>query len=117
MAKNTNLVAAKAAKNDEFYTRLEDIEQEMRWYAKHFRNKVVYCNCDDAGSQFWTYFHSNFTALDLKKLIATHYEPSGKPSYLITYEGGRDLELSFGKQQPLQSNGDFRSEECISFLH
>jgi len=44
---NTNLHAAKRAKNDEFYTQLENIEAELWHYREHFRGKVVYCNCDD----------------------------------------------------------------------
>ena len=51
MSKNSNLHAAKNAKNDEFYTQLEDIENELRHYKDHFWGKVVYCNCDDAGGK------------------------------------------------------------------
>lgn len=47
MAKNNNLSAAKKAKNDEFYTRIEDIENELRHYKDQFKNKVIFCNCDD----------------------------------------------------------------------
>ena len=45
--KNAPLTAAAAAKNDEFYTQLVDIENELRHYKPHFEGKVVYCNCDD----------------------------------------------------------------------
>ena len=44
---NTNLNNAKREKNDEFYTQLEDIEKELSYYTSHFKDKVVYCNCDD----------------------------------------------------------------------
>ena len=47
MAKNTNLTDAKKAKNDEFYTRIEDIEKELKHYKDFFRGKVVFCNCGD----------------------------------------------------------------------
>lgn len=47
MAKNDNLHKAKDAKNDEFYTRIEDVAEELRHYKKHFEGKVVLCNCDD----------------------------------------------------------------------
>ena len=60
MAKST-LDAAKTNKNDEFYTRLEDIAAELCNYKKHFENKIVLCNCDDPEwSNFWIYFHNNF---------------------------------------------------------
>lgn len=70
MAKNDNLHKAKDAKNDEFYTRIEDVAEELRHYKKHFAGKVVLCNCDDpTWSAFWRYFHLNFAELGLKKLI------------------------------------------------
>lgn len=75
--KNTNLGAAKAAKKDEFYTQLVDIEREMRHYKEFFKDKVVFCNCDDPyESNFFKYFALNFNALGLKKLIATSYASS-----------------------------------------
>ena len=46
MAKRT-IDKAKAAKKDEFYTQLEDINNELRHYREHFRGKTVLCNCDD----------------------------------------------------------------------
>ena len=47
MSLNENLRKARRQKNDAFYTQLSDIENELRHYTAHFRNKVVYCNCDD----------------------------------------------------------------------
>ncbi|NCU42428.1 MAG: modification methylase [Candidatus Moranbacteria bacterium] len=74
---NTNLHKANKAKKDEFYTQLIDIEKELKHYKEQFRNKVVYCNCDDPfESNFFKYFASNFNALGLKRLIATSYKPS-----------------------------------------
>ncbi|NTU66881.1 MAG: modification methylase [Candidatus Moranbacteria bacterium] len=74
---NTNLHKASKAKKDEFYTQLVDIEKELKHYKEQFRNKVVYCNCDDPfESNFFKYFASNFNALGLKRLIATSYKPS-----------------------------------------
>jgi len=74
---NKALNKAKKAKQDEFYTRLEDIEEELRHYKPHFRNKVVYCNCDDPyESNFFRYFVLNFNHLGLKKLITTSYAGS-----------------------------------------
>ena len=56
MAKNKTLNKAKDAKNDEFYTQRSDIENELSHYADHFKDKVVYCNCDDPKeSEFWQF--------------------------------------------------------------
>ena len=78
MADNKLLSKAKDAKKDEFYTQLTDIEKEMRYYRKHFKDKTVLCNCDDPfESNFFKYFVLNFNRLGLKKLIATCY--SGSP--------------------------------------
>lgn len=75
--KNASLGAAKASKQDEFYTQLSDIEKELVHYREHFRDKVVFCNCDDPyESNFFKYFALNFNALGLKKLIATCYDGS-----------------------------------------
>jgi len=72
---NKNLHAAKNAKKDEFYTQLTDIENELKHYRHHFKNKVVYCNCDDPHvSNFFHYFSYNFEDLGLKKLITTCYK-------------------------------------------
>ena len=71
---NSQLSAAKKAKNDEFYTRMTDIEHELVHYRKHFKGKVVLCNCDDPyESNFFKYFALNFNHLGLRKLIATSY--------------------------------------------
>lgn len=74
---SNSLLNAKKAKNDEFYTQLPDIENELKHYKEHFKNKVVFCNCDDPfESNFFKYFAMNFNALGLKKLIATSYASS-----------------------------------------
>lgn len=74
---NTNLHKASAAKKDEFYTQLVDIEKELKHYKEQFQGKVVYCNCDDPfESNFFKYFASNFNALGLKKIITTSYVKS-----------------------------------------
>ena len=77
MARNSDLTVAKSAKKDEFYTQLTDIEKELRHYRKHFKDKVVLCNCDDPfESNFFKYFVLNFNRLGLKKLMATCYTGS-----------------------------------------
>ena len=64
---------AKINKKDEFYTQLIDIEKEVVYYTKHFRDKVVYCNCDDPEySNFWKFFYEHFEELGLKGLNATY---------------------------------------------
>ena len=89
-SKNKNLGIAKVNKNDEFYTQLTDIEKELRYYKEHFKDKVVYCNCDDPyESKFFKYFAMNFEHLKLKKLIATCYIGSpiaNKELILFDYE-------------------------------
>lgn len=120
MAKNNNLRKAQKTKNDEFYTQLSDIENELKYYRPHFVGKVVYCNCDDAReSNFFKFFSMNFEFLGLKKLIATGYKADGKGVKLV-YTGDKN-----GNKYPdfdeievteLEGNGDFRSPECIELL-
>ena len=117
---NSALNAARAAKEDEFYTQLPDIERELYHYSEHFRGKVVFCNCDDPEeSNFWVYFRDNFDRLGLKKLISTHYE-EGKNSYKMELTGARydDGVLNFDNfiTTPLKGDGDFRSEECVEIM-
>lgn len=78
---NCHLTNAKKEKNDEFYTQYIDIQKEIGAYLEYdrntFRNKIVYCNCDDPfESNFFRYFVLNFNKLGLKKLITTSYKPS-----------------------------------------
>lgn len=97
---------AKSRKNDEFYTSYEDIEKEMKYYAHFFKDKTVYCNCDDHYSNFRKYFFDNFDKLGLKRLICTSY-PHG------TLE---DINKDEMQLTVMKGDGDFRSEECIEFL-
>ena len=99
---------AKTNKKDEFYTQLIDIEKEMIHYTKHFKDKIVYCNCDIPGvSNFWKYFHDHFKDLELRELRATYY--SDDASY---YQfDGENTTITH-----LVGNGDFRSDECIKIL-
>ncbi len=85
---NTNLHKANKAKKDEFYTQLVDIEKELKHYKEQFRDKVVYCNCDDPfESNFFKYFANNFNALGLKSLIATSYKPSPIANTQLSFFG------------------------------
>ena len=127
---NRNLRNANRAKKDEFYTQLSDIEKELKHYKNYFKNKIVFCNCDDPRiSNFFHYFSYNFEKLGLKKLITTCYKnqemdlfsknDSEKAIYL-EYEGDKnnnkvpDLEEIGIKY--LKGDGDFRSDECIELL-
>ena len=113
---NENLHKAKEAKNDEFYTQLNDVSEELRHYKEHFKDKIIFCNCDDpTWSAFWRYFHLNFDHLGLKKLISTHYDKE-KPTYKMEYTGGNDNDIEAGVKTPLEGNGDFRNQECIDLL-
>jgi hypothetical protein len=129
-AKNSNFQSAKDSKQDEFYTQLSDIEKELKHYKKHFKGKVVYCNCDDPRvSNFFHYFSHNFEKLGLKKLITTCYknqnldlfsENKSEKAIYIEYLGDKnannmpDLEEIGIKE--LEGDGDFRSPESIELL-
>lgn len=117
MANATHLSNAQKAKKDEFYTQLSDISAEMIHYEEQFKGKTVLMNCDDpTWSNFWHYFHTEFSRLGLKKIIATHYEPNRISSYKMVYEGGKDEDCEIGVRTDLKENGDFRSAECIAIL-
>ena len=116
-AKNANLNKAGLAKEDEFYTKITDIEKEMRHYKEHFRGKIIFCNCDDPQeSNFWRYFELNFDELGLKKLVSTHFEteePSYKLELTADIDGDGKITSKDIIKTPLKQNGDFRSPECI----
>jgi len=117
---NKSLRKANISKNDEFYTQLTDIEKELKHYKNHFKDKIVFCNCDDPEeSNFFNYFCLNFEFLGLKKLITTHFETE-KPSYKleIVKDINKDGKINCVDtiKIPLKQNGDFRSPECIEIL-
>lgn len=121
MLVNVNVNNVKNAKNDEFSTRLGDIEKELNTYDPAvFKDKTIFCNCDDStSSNFWIFFHMNFHRLGLKKLIATHYNSDGSPSYAMTYDSKDpkdDVDFDKGTKIPLKGDGDFRSDECIELV-
>ena len=129
-SQNKNLHKAKKGKNDEFYTQLTDIERELKHYKNHFKDKVVYCNCDDPRvSNFFHYFSYNFEKLGLKKLITTCYKNQSadlfstndkESAIYLEYNGDKN-----GNNVPdpeeigihhLKGDGDFRSKESIELL-
>lgn len=143
--KNTNLQIAKNVKDDEFYTTYETIEKEIKHYVAHFENKVVLCNCDDPyESNFSKFFINNFNNLKLKRLICTSFSLSKITGTQLTLEDTVDKKVAdnYGfvldithidekklskngiphflkeerKIKKLNGNGDFRSDECLTYL-
>ncbi|GHT09727.1 putative adenine-specific methylase [Planctomycetales bacterium] len=134
-SKNTNLNSAKKEKNDEFYTQLTDIANELRHYRRHFQGKTVLCNCDDPRvSNFFRYFFSSFCDIGLKKLIAVCYknlnpdlfsQHKDEQAVYCIYDGkGRTSDMGYNLEEFLKQNewgtlkgdGDFRTDECIELL-
>ena len=127
---NSNLHKAKNAKQDDFYTQLVDIEKELKHYKKHFKDKVVSCNCDDPRvSNFFHYFSYNFEQLGLKKLLTTCYKNQERDLFsqndceqaiYLEYRGDRNNNRVPDPQEigikALQGDGDFRSQESIALL-
>ena len=137
------LIRAKVKHFDEFYTRMEDIADELPYYKRHFRDKTVYCNCDDPlSSNFFRYFVQNFHSFGLKKLIATccsfgtaqaSHTPktpsSGRalkavvtsvPTGELPLAGEADIRALLVREgnelSVLTGDGDYRSPECLALL-
>lgn len=127
-ATNKLLHKAKKSKSDEFYTQLVDIENELEHYKSHFKNKIVYCNCDDPRiSNFFKYFVKNFKEFELKKIITACYREQENDLFnLVENEKGFFFEYAeeFYKDNNEKSinithfkgDGDFRSKESIELL-
>ena len=127
---NRTLHIAKSSKKDEFYTQLSDIESELKHYNEHFKNKVVFCNCDDPRiSNFFNYFSYNFENLGLKKLVTTCYKNQDKDLFgqeesenavFLEYTGDKNGNKIPDAEEigvkPLKGDGDFRSKESIDLL-
>lgn len=132
--KNKNLSKARNRKNDEFYTRLEDITAEMQHYKQHFSGKVIYCPCDKlfnvGRSNFGRYFLGKFHSLGIKKLICTQYNPNGfgvateydfeKCGIKWEYNGekadGDFIDESEIDTYFLKGDGSFDSPECREIM-
>lgn len=127
ITKKLLLDKARKVKNDEFYTRIEDVEKELAMYpAKIWKDKVVFCNCDDAvgsnrdytdSSAFALYFIKHFFRLRLKKLICTHYGSkadlfnAGAKGYIFTKEGASEI-----LDTPKNYSGGFEEAESLRIL-
>lgn len=128
VTRKTLLDKAMRVKDDEFYTRMEDVEKELSMYpAKIWKDKVVFCNCDDAigvkrdytdSSAFALYFLKHFFRLKLKKLICTHYSGkvdlfnAGTKGYIFTKEGANEI-----IETPKDYTGSFDSELSLKILN
>ena len=119
MTNNNSFRLAKKRKNDEFYTQLDDVSNELKYYSANLKGKVVYCCCDDyRKSNFVKYFKSNFKALGLKRLISTCYVPSNmtldgtKPVHAVRM----DYDGSKTETRRMKGDGDFRGKESIEIL-
>ncbi|EOG1585188.1 adenine-specific methyltransferase EcoRI family protein [Campylobacter upsaliensis] len=128
VTRKTLLDKAMRVKDDEFYTRMEDVEKELSMYpAKIWKDKVVFCNCDDAigvkrdytdSSAFALYFLKHFLRLKLKKLICTHYGGkvdlfnAGTKGYIFTKEGASEI-----IETPKGYNGGFEEELSLQILN
>lgn len=127
-ATNKLLHKAKKSKSDEFYTQLCDIESELKFYKSHFKDSVIYCNCDDPKiSNFFKYFSVNFEDIGIKKIITSCYkeraddlfgEKNNDSGFFFEYTN-KDEEkerLKSPEIKPLTGDGDFRSLESIELL-
>ena len=107
---NTRLKRAFALKQDEFYTQMPEIEKEMKHYTKYFKDKTIYCNCDDPRlSEFSKFFQREFKNLGLKRLIVTCYKTGGMAGLMFDSDSGKDI-------VSLKGDGDFASDECQAIL-
>ena len=118
---------AQKANNDEFFTIYDDVKKELLMYSKlTWKNKVVFCNCDDAvdtfddrnTSAFPLFFMKNFQELGLKKLICTHYGGAldlfnqGAKGYVFTKDGFREI-----KEFPKNYTGSFDDPLSLKILN
>ena len=128
MARRANhklLDKAKADKRDECYTQYSDIERELKHYESHFKDKIIFCNCDDPrSSNFFKYFTDNFHRLGIKKIICSCYRKYNPDLFSPSLEHGFYYEYT-GRGKPIPSSadfkyfygdGDFRSEESLALL-
>lgn len=113
MSTTLRLQAARSADRDEFYTRFVDVENELRHYVNHFRDKTVHLPCDDPrDSAFFTWFQDRFTELGLRRLVATSYAGGPRGEAVVCDWNGKGP----SRVTPLRGDGDFRSAEVRAFM-
>lgn len=114
-SKNANLHKAKSGKNDEFYTQFNDIQNELRHYKERFKDKIVFCNCDDPKqSNFFKYFAYNFYLFGLKRLVTTCYKNASGEEFsalknptLFDGEASRERERERDERAALEKSSYF----------
>ena len=117
---NANLLAAKKAKQDEFYTQWADIEREINTYLEYdpdlFRDKTILLPCDDPEwSNFTKFFAFHFTDFGLKKLISTSYtHMSRAKGRVVTLSGDGTIDINALHWEYLDGDGDFRGAEVTA---
>lgn len=137
MANSLQLAKAIYAKKDEFYTQYRDIQNELIHYKEHFKDKTVLCNCNDSfESGFCMFFLQNFKNYGLERLICTTYTSSPDVGTQMTVfdclnepvqrgygyvldvssENIEEVLINHTGFKMLESNGDFRSKECVEYL-
>lgn len=127
-ATNKLLQKAKKSKSDEFYSQLCDIQSELQFYKTHFKDKVVFCNCDDPRiSNFFKYFASNFEELGIKKILTSCYreqtgdlfgEKKQESGFFFEYTNTDEEKNKINSPEilPFEGDGDFRSPESVELL-
>lgn len=114
---NKSLRSAQITKNDEFYTQYEDIDNCLSKLKSQLSGKNIYCPCDDPRwSNFWKYLHEHFTEFGLNKLVASFKPLDSEESFVMTYFGGNDADISVGSVKPLIGDGDFQNIEMEPFF-
>ena len=115
---NKNLARAFKARVDEFYTTMEEVEQEMRHYRDQFRGAVIYCNCDDyRRSNFVKYFRKNFNNLGLTKLISSHLRAINTSLFEKMPDATHAEFDALGETYtPIRGSGCFSSPECTAIM-
>lgn len=122
--KRRALAEAKEQKRDEFYTRYEDVQEELNHYEEHFQGKTVFCNCDDPfESNFCKFFLKNFNYLGLKRLICTSYSTSSLIGQQISIFDENDEKVSPGngyvmdiKEVPMKNGRGVSDDDILSLL-
>lgn len=122
-ANNKKLQKAKKEKHDEFYTFYQDINNELMNYRKHFKNKSVFCNCNDGlTSNFFRFFLDNFDAFQLTRLVGISYSPYSADHKAVKYEVYDDINHDGYITEDdvvateLVGDGSFTSEESLAEL-
>ena len=101
---------------DDFYTLYDNIEKIYKsGYMKPtvFKDKIIYCNCDDyRWSNYVKFWKNNFEYFGIKKLIATNYD-IGEGAYIYTYDGKNETIEQGREDGSFEHYSDFVTEDTI----